>query len=77
MTARIMRGHGEFCHCCHCEIQIGERWYRYDGVRCTETRKIYHSDTEICYKNLNQSVRNKEEIQECAGFLYSAKHEMM
>ena len=59
MANRIMRGHGEFCHCCHCEIAIGERWYRDDGVRCTETRKIYHFDSGICYKNLKQEA-NKE-----------------
>ena len=52
MSARIMRRHEEYCHHCHCEIQIGERWERNDGVRCTETRKIYHSNREICYKNL-------------------------
>ena len=54
MPARIMRQRGEYCHRCLQEIQIGERWYRYDGVRCTETRTIYHYDTKICYKNLNQ-----------------------
>ena len=52
MPARIMRWTGEFCHRCHQEIQIGERWYRYDGVRTTETRIIYHYDTGICYANL-------------------------
>lgn len=59
MTARIMRGHGEFCHRCNCEIQLGERWYRYDGVRCTETRKLYHFDHEICDKNLIQGKKIK------------------
>lgn len=54
MPARIMRKSGEFCHRCHCEIQLGERWYRYDGVRCTETRSIYHYTTRICYMNLEQ-----------------------
>ncbi|KKN78466.1 hypothetical protein LCGC14_0349980 [marine sediment metagenome] len=59
MAARIMRGHGEYCHTCHCEIQRGERWERYDGVRCTETRKIYHFDRRICYKNLNDKKEEK------------------
>ena len=62
MADRIMKRKGEYCHRCHCEIQIGERWYRYDGVRCTETRKIYHSDTKICYKNLERQVITKEEV---------------
>lgn len=52
MATRIMRRHGEYCYRCHREIQIGERWERSDGVRCTDTRKIYHFDREICYKNL-------------------------
>jgi len=52
---RIMRGRGEFCHRCHHEIFIGEKWYRYDGVRTTETRKIYHFDSAICYKNISES----------------------
>ncbi len=55
MAARVMRWHGEFCHRCGREIQIGERWYRYDGVRCTETRKVYHFDNELCIKNLIQA----------------------
>ena len=63
MPARIMRRHGECCHRCYCEIQIGERWYRDDGVRCTESRKIYHFNAEICYKNLNQKA-NKQEARE-------------
>ena len=57
MAARIMRRNGEYCHCCHREIQIGERWERYDGVRCTETRSIYHFDRQICYKNLADKTR--------------------
>ncbi len=54
MAARIMRRHGEFCHRCHCEIQIGERWYRDNGVRCTDTRKLYHYDSQVCYKNIEK-----------------------
>ncbi len=57
MPARIVRTHGEYCHRCHREIQIGERWYRYDGVRCTESRKIYHFDSNICFKNLEQKAK--------------------
>lgn len=63
MGTRIMRWHGEYCHRCHCEIQIGERWYRYDGVRCTESRKIYHADSEICFKNFKQaSINNSKGV---------------
>ena len=52
MAPRIMRRSGEYCHRCHCEILMGERWERNDGVRTTETRKVYHFDSQICYKNL-------------------------
>ncbi len=56
---RIMRSHGEFCHRCNAEIAIGEKWYRYDGVRCTDQRKLYHFDTRICYKNIEEARKGK------------------
>lgn len=59
MAARIMRRHGEFCHRCNCEIRIGERWYRDNGVRCTDSRKIYHFDHNLCYKNLKASTKEE------------------
>ena len=72
MAARIMRKHGEYCHRCHCEIQIGEQWYRYDGVRCTETRKVYHYNSEICSQNLQRANRG-----ESVAYTYEAIMEII